>query len=233
MARGQQLGRYRGWLQYDGKRIEVDETTWLGQRDHSWGVRAEMRTDESHPPLTYYPPFFYCWTTAQFKGRGLHLFFKERAPGDKIYLSGEEVFDLGEKVSGRNQLADLDHEIDRHRRSAWPVDGRGEIPSDLRRRPPRARRAGARRCPADQVLPQRRPLRRPRRLVPRRRPRQAAPRPRDLGPGRPGHAQARPHPRRPGDRGAPDGDEVGYGIVEYGVGKGYAKYESVQAHPPI
>ena len=30
-----------------------------------------------------------------------------------------------------------------------------------------------------------------------------------------------------------DGDEVGYGIMEYGVGKGYAKYQSVQAHPPI
>jgi hypothetical protein len=30
-----------------------------------------------------------------------------------------------------------------------------------------------------------------------------------------------------------DGDEVGYGIIEYGVGKGYAKYESVQQHPPI
>src|SRR6267378_7552437 len=30
-----------------------------------------------------------------------------------------------------------------------------------------------------------------------------------------------------------DGDEVGYGIMEYGVGKGYAKYEAVQHHPPI
>jgi len=30
-----------------------------------------------------------------------------------------------------------------------------------------------------------------------------------------------------------DGDEVGYGIVEYGVGKGYAKYASVQGHPAI
>ena len=30
-----------------------------------------------------------------------------------------------------------------------------------------------------------------------------------------------------------DGDEVGYGIMEYGVGKGYAQYESVQVHPPI
>jgi hypothetical protein len=30
-----------------------------------------------------------------------------------------------------------------------------------------------------------------------------------------------------------DGGEIGYGIIEYGVGKGYAAYESVQAHPPI
>jgi hypothetical protein len=30
-----------------------------------------------------------------------------------------------------------------------------------------------------------------------------------------------------------DGDEVGYGIMEYGVGKGHGKYESVQRHPPI
>ena len=30
-----------------------------------------------------------------------------------------------------------------------------------------------------------------------------------------------------------DGDEVGYGIIEYGVGKGYAKYPAVQSHPPI
>jgi hypothetical protein len=53
MARAQQLGRYTGWLEYDGQRVPLDG--WLGQRDHSWGVRAEMRTDETSPPLTYYP----------------------------------------------------------------------------------------------------------------------------------------------------------------------------------
>ena len=30
-----------------------------------------------------------------------------------------------------------------------------------------------------------------------------------------------------------DGDEVGYGIIEYGVGKGFAKYKAVQGHPAI
>ena len=95
MARAQQLGAYRGWIEVAGKRTDVNEANWLGQRDHSWGIRAEMRTDETHPPLTFYPPFFYCWTTAQFKDRGLHIFFKERAPDDKIYISGEEVRAIG------------------------------------------------------------------------------------------------------------------------------------------
>ena len=84
MARAQQLGRYNGWLEFDGRRVEVD--SWLGPHDHSWGVRSEMRTDETHPPLTFYPPFFCCWTTAQFKNRGPHIVFEERAAGEKICL---------------------------------------------------------------------------------------------------------------------------------------------------
>ena len=60
MARAQQLGRYSGWIEVDGQRIELDGANWLGQRDHSWGIRAEMRTDESHPPVTFYPPFLVC-----------------------------------------------------------------------------------------------------------------------------------------------------------------------------
>ena len=61
----------------------VTEATWRDQCDHSWDIRAEMRTDESGPPLTLYPPSLYCLTTARFKRRCLHIFFKERAPGDK------------------------------------------------------------------------------------------------------------------------------------------------------
>jgi hypothetical protein len=55
IARAQQLGAYRGRIEVAGKRLEESESTWLGQRDHSWGIRAEMRTDEANPPLTYCP----------------------------------------------------------------------------------------------------------------------------------------------------------------------------------
>jgi len=228
MARGQQLGRYRGWLEYDGKRVEIDQG-WLGQRDHSWGVRAEMRSDESHPPLTFYPPFFYCWATAQFAGRGLHIFFKERAPGDKIYLSGEEVFGLGQKVSGRNQLVDATHE------AQWHDDPHGQTMAgakfQLRFADGRERTVQIRTLATRYFLKG------------------------GLYGGLDGwfHGDDKgklhtahevwdlndPAVRRTVRTLADqvielrDGDEVGYGIIEYGVGKGYAMYEAVQAHPPI
>ena len=127
MARAQQLGRYQGWLKVDGQHIEISADNWYGQRDHSWGVRSEMRTDETHPPLTFYPPFLYTWTTAQFKNRGLHIFFKERAPGDKIYISGEEVFAPGNRVSSRNQLTDVAHHLNWHEDSLGQSLASGEL----------------------------------------------------------------------------------------------------------
>ena len=230
MARAQQLGRWRGWLGYDGRRVEVDERTWCGQRDHSWGVRAEMRTDETHPPLTFYPPFFYCWTTAQFpNGRGLHLFFKERAPGDKIYLSGEEVFRQGEKVSSRHMLADLTHDVE------WHDDAHGQSMAsavfNLTFADGRKRDVRLRTLPTKYYLKgglyggldgwfhgdDRGKL-------------HLAHEAWDLA-----DAATRRKVRTLADQviEVRDGDDVGYGIVEYGVGKGYALYEAVQAHPPI
>jgi len=227
MARAQQLGRYTGWLEFDGKRHDVD--SWLGQRDHSWGVRAEMRTDETTPPLTFYPPIFYCWATAQFKNRGLHVFFKERAPGDKIYLSGEEVFALGNKVSGRNQLVDVRHD------ATWHADPHGQ---SMAAATFHLRIAdGSERPVSIRVLPTKYYLKG------------------GLYGGLDGwfHGDDKgklftaherwdltvPATRRKVRTLADqvievrDGDEVGYGIIEYGVGKGYAMYESVQEHPPI
>ena len=227
MARGQQLGRYTGWIEYDGRRLAVD--SWLGQRDHSWGVRSEMRSDESHPPLTFYPPFFYCWATAQFKGRGLHIFFKERAPGDKIYLSGEEVFTLGSRASGRQQLIDVQHDVQ------WHDDPLGQSMASARF--DLALADGSRRPIAIRVLPTRYYLKG------------------GLYGGLDGwfHGDdkgklftaheawdlADPATRRTVRTLADqlievsDGDEVGFGIIEYGVGKGYQAYPAVQGHPPI
>ncbi|MDO8778687.1 MAG: hypothetical protein Q7K57_60210 [Burkholderiaceae bacterium] len=229
MARAQQLGRYTGWLEFDGRRIEVDSDSWMGQRDHSWGIRSEMRTDETSPPLTYYPPFFYAWTTAQFKNRGLHIFFKERTPDDKIYISGEEVFTIGNKVSSRNQLVDVKHE------ARWLDDPHGQSMESAILHLTFA--DGTKRSISIRTLPTRYFLKG------------------GLYGGLNGwfhgdvkgklycesecwdltDGQTRQKVRTLADQiiEIRDGDEVGWGIMEYGVGKGYAMYEQVQQHPAI
>jgi hypothetical protein len=229
MARGQQLGAYRGWIELDGVRRSVEPAEWLGQRDHSWGVRAEMRTDETHPPVTFYPPFFYAWTTVQFSNRGLHVFFKERAPGDFIYLSGEEVAALGTKPSPGKRMLGVSHEVE------WAGDPHGQT----------VRSAsfdvqfedGSRRQLSILALPARYFLKgglygglhgwfhgddKGKLYFEHERWDLTDPLIRKLARTLCDHVIE-----------VKDGDEVGYGIMEYGVGKGYAKYESVQQHPPI
>lgn len=108
LFRYSQTGCMKGWLDVAGKRYEISPETWWAQRDHSWGVRQDQRTDPAHPPLTKYPPFFYVWSTYQTPTRAIHLFFNERAVGNKIYLTGEEIPKNGGKGS---RLVDVSHDF--------------------------------------------------------------------------------------------------------------------------
>ena len=229
MARAQQLGSYSGWLETGGKRYDITPLQWLGQRDHSWGVRAEMRTDESHPPVTFYPPFFYAWTTIQFPKRGLHVFFKERAPGEPIYLSGEEVFALGSKADPGRRLVGVSHRIQ------WAADLHGQTVEegefDIRLQDGTIKTLKIRTLPARYFLKgglygglngwfhgdDKGKLH-----VEHERWNLADPAIRKLVRTLCDHViEVR------------DGEETGYGIMEYGVGKGYSLYPEVQQHPPI
>jgi hypothetical protein len=120
MMRAQQFGRYSGWLEVDGKRFDITPQRWLGQRDHSWGIRGEMRTDESRPPMTFYPPMVWTWATAQFDDYGVQWFFNERAPGDLIYLTGEHTLRLGEKKRAGMLVKSVAHDI------TWADDPLGQ-----------------------------------------------------------------------------------------------------------
>ena len=228
MTRVQQLGKYAGWIELDGERREVTPDRWLGQRDHSWGIRAEMRTDEAHPPVTFYPPFLFLWTTVQFEDYGLQLFLKERSPGDTIYISGEIVRPVGERARSPKLVA-MTHDID------WADDPLGQtvrtanleaIFSDgtrrqlqLRTLPGRYFLKGGLYGGLDgwfqgddkgklHIEHDRWDLRR---------------------------AETRRTVRTLSDHviEVRDGDRVGWGIMEYGVGSGYARYEQVQQHPAI
>jgi hypothetical protein len=227
MMRAQQLGRYSGWLQVDGRRFDIRPEAWWGQRDHSWGIRAEMRTDETRPPLTYYPPLLYTWTNVQFPTRGLVWYFNERAPGDVIYVTGEEVLALGQKSDRGRLVTGVGHDLN------WADDPLGQTlvggEFELQFANGSRRRLQVRMLPARFFLKgglygglrgwafgddkgalhiehERWDLR---------------------------DAATRRLARTIADHviEVRDGDETGYGIMEYGVAAGYPQYQSVQQHP--
>ena len=229
LMRAQQFGRYSGWLEVDGQRFDIKPERWLGQRDHSWGIRAEMRTDDTRLPMTFYPPLFWTWVTVQFEDYGLQWFFNERAPGDLIYLTGEKTLPLGSKPRRDLLLNAITHDV------TWSDDPLGQTMAsgvfEL------GFADGTRRTVQMRTLPGRYFLKG------------------GLYGGYKGWAQG-------DDKGAlhmehdrwdlrdavtrraartladhvievRDGDRIGYGIIEYGVSKGYPGYASVQQHPAM
>ena len=110
LTRVAQFGRWRGWLVADGKRYEIEPATWWGQRDHSWGIRSEQRTDETRPPVNVHKKFFWTWSMFQFEDFGLSVFLKEREPGQPMYLSGAEFSRKGADVQHR-EIITAAHDI--------------------------------------------------------------------------------------------------------------------------
>lgn len=227
MMRAQQLGRYSGWLKVDGQRFDITPETWWGQRDHSWGIRAEMRTDETRPPLTFFPPLFYTWTNVQFPNRGLVWYFNERAPGDFIYVTGEEVLAIGQKFDRGLLVEGITHTM------RWADDPLGQTLEggdfELHFANGSRRQLQVRMLPARYFLKgglygglrgwsfgdDKGPLFIEHDVW-------------DLN-----DPETRRLARTLADHviEVRDGDEVGYGIMEYGVAPGYPLFQGVQKHP--
>lgn len=229
MVRMGQFGRYSGWLEHDGHRIEVTPQDWWAQRDHSWGIRAGLQTDETRPPLTTYPPFLYVWGQLQFADCGLHLYVQERAPGRTFYLSGELVARLDEPARRRSRVTAFSQEI------VWADDALGQTLGsaqfeitledgswhrlDIDALPARYFMKGGLYGGLDGIA-------------------QGD----DLGPLHLAHERwrlddpaVRRRTRTLADHAVAarlDG-QPGFGVLEYGVGKGYPAYESVQRFPAI
>jgi hypothetical protein len=111
LARVTQFGRWRGWLQVNGERHALEPATWWGQRDRSWGVRSEMRTDWAAPPMQTHKKFFWTWSMLQTESMGVCLFLKEREPGQPFYLSGAEFQRQADGRVAQREITGVDHEL--------------------------------------------------------------------------------------------------------------------------
>lgn len=95
ITRMTQLGRWSGWIEADGERIELTPQTAPGTRDRSWGIR-QVGAPDSQPPVT--PQEFqvwWFWMPAHFGDRVIHFFLNEDHAGKPWNLGCHIVHDDG------------------------------------------------------------------------------------------------------------------------------------------
>lgn len=120
LARVAQFGRWQGWLQVAGERHSVSSADWWGQRDRSWGVRSEMRTDWAVPPMQTHKQFFWTWSMFQTPSVGVSLFLKEREADRPYYLSGAEFHRDGHGRVRKREVREVAHALE------WADDPLGQ-----------------------------------------------------------------------------------------------------------
>ncbi len=74
-----QNGRYRGWIEVDGARQDVEG--FAGTRDRSWGVRPVGARDPQAPAPAVAPQFFWLWSPTNFADGSLFFHSNDDASG--------------------------------------------------------------------------------------------------------------------------------------------------------
>jgi len=107
-----QNGQFSGWLESGGRRYDHSIGDWRAHRDHSWGIRRYLRTDENYPPITANAPMLYNWFLAELDGESIHTFVLEKSPGVYSVFSGDITGPLGDMKYKRIKLAGIEHDYE-------------------------------------------------------------------------------------------------------------------------
>lgn len=88
-----QFGRWSGWIEVDGERIDLADTgEVVGVRDRSWGIRPVGDRIPAPPSL---PQFFWLWAPTVFDDVCTHFALNQEADGRTWHQSGAVVPRLG------------------------------------------------------------------------------------------------------------------------------------------
>ncbi|WP_194837033.1 hypothetical protein [Nocardia sp. XZ_19_369] len=110
-----QNGVVTGWIELDGRRIDIDPEQWWFGRDHSWGVRhgpgggspeegPGLQPTEVPDGVLYYMGIF------QFDDQLVHFAQRETSTGQRWQFEGEVLYPL---ATGRapTPIIDVEHEL--------------------------------------------------------------------------------------------------------------------------
>lgn len=109
-----QFGRWSGWIEIDGERIELaDAGEVVGVRDRSWGIRPVGEPITGPPSV---PQFFWLWAPTVFDDACTHFAVNQEADGRTwhesgavvpVVTDGEPTIDPGRVQRGRSAEFDV------------------------------------------------------------------------------------------------------------------------------
>lgn len=96
-----QAGRWDGWYEVDGQRIELRSGAVVGSRDRSWGVRPVGERVQTGAPVASVPQFYWLWAPVCFDGFSTFFDINEYADGQRWHHSGAVADSGSEPVESR------------------------------------------------------------------------------------------------------------------------------------
>jgi len=103
-----QFGRWRGTISHPDGEFVVDEETWRGTKDRSWGVRGVGERIPVGAPAQALPSFFFLWAPLHWDDHVSHAVFFDGPNGEAIvregltsplYASGADIPDELDEVA--------------------------------------------------------------------------------------------------------------------------------------
>ena len=86
-TRFDQFGRWSGIVEHPDGRFEVDEESWLGTKDRSWGVRRVGEPESGGAPAAP-QPFFFLWAPLIWDDHVTHAIFFDGRRGEPLVREG-------------------------------------------------------------------------------------------------------------------------------------------------
>lgn len=91
-----QTGRLSGWLKAEGTTYEITPDTWMGVRDHSWGIRrGGMVPETGVEPQEIPEGYFFNLAFMQFENWGVAYHIRENWEGKPLVCGGEFFYPFG------------------------------------------------------------------------------------------------------------------------------------------
>jgi hypothetical protein len=90
-----QTGRWSGELTVGGERHAVEQATWWGGRDHSWGIRPIGEPERGGAPARDgNMGFFWNWSPVQFSDHSIMYTISENHDGSRWHEAGARLFGI-------------------------------------------------------------------------------------------------------------------------------------------